>query len=123
MVGVGPIVRGEVYRMPLASRIVARPPRPRSPWSRWPSVPTVIGRIVKKNGDPMTIIGVMPQGCSLPQRVQVWVPLEMTLAVVPLAGAGVMVRSYLKSHSADMGSFVECEHEQRQPRHDRHVLA
>jgi len=44
--------------------------------------PAVIGRVVKKNGAPMTIIGVMPQGFSFPQRVDVWVPLVKTPQVL-----------------------------------------
>jgi predicted permease len=44
--------------------------------------PNVIGRVVKKNGTPMTIIGVMPEGFSFPQRVDVWVPLVKTAQVM-----------------------------------------
>jgi putative ABC transport system permease protein len=47
--------------------------------------PTVIGRVVKKNGTPMTIVGVMPQGFSFPQKVEVWVPLVKTPAVLDRA--------------------------------------
>src|SRR6185295_13177767 len=35
------------------------------------------------------------------------VTAEMALAVVLLAGAGVMIRSFLKAHNADMGVHVE----------------
>ncbi|HEV3312744.1 MAG TPA: ABC transporter permease [Chloroflexota bacterium] len=44
--------------------------------------PAVIGRVVKKNGMPMIIIGVMPRGFSFPQKVEVWVPLVKTPAVL-----------------------------------------
>ncbi|HLG56556.1 MAG TPA: ABC transporter permease [Vicinamibacterales bacterium] len=44
--------------------------------------PAVIGRVVKKNGVPMTIIGVMPEGFSFPQKVDVWVPLVKTAGVL-----------------------------------------
>jgi predicted permease len=44
--------------------------------------PAVIGRIVKKNGTPMIVIGVMPPGFSFPQRVDVWVPLVKTPRVL-----------------------------------------
>lgn len=40
--------------------------------------PSVIGRVVRQNGAPMTIIGVMPQGFSFPQKVDIWVPLVQT---------------------------------------------
>jgi putative ABC transport system permease protein len=49
---------------------------------RYGKDPTVIGRIVRKNGDPMTIIGIMPQGFSFPQTVDVWVPLVKTPRVM-----------------------------------------
>jgi len=45
---------------------------------RYAKDPDVIGRVVKKNGAPMTIVGVMPQGFSFPQRVDLWVPLVKT---------------------------------------------
>jgi putative ABC transport system permease protein len=44
--------------------------------------PAIVGRIVKKNGAPMTIVGVMRQGFSFPQNVQVWVPLVRTARVL-----------------------------------------
>jgi len=49
---------------------------------RYQRDPQVIGRVVKKNGMPMTIVGVMPQGFSFPQRVDVWVPLVKTAHVL-----------------------------------------
>jgi putative ABC transport system permease protein len=38
----------------------------------------VIGRVVRLNGQPTTIIGVMPEGFRFPQREDVWVPLVPT---------------------------------------------
>ena len=49
---------------------------------RYGKDPGVIGRTVRKNGAPMTIIGVMPQGFSFPQKVDVWVPLVKTAYVM-----------------------------------------
>jgi len=49
---------------------------------RYQRDPNVIGRVVKKNGVPMTIVGVMPEGFSFPQRVDVWVPLVKTAHVL-----------------------------------------
>jgi putative ABC transport system permease protein len=49
---------------------------------RYQRDPDVIGRVVKKNGLPMTIVGVMPDGFSFPQRVDVWVPLMKTAPVL-----------------------------------------
>jgi putative ABC transport system permease protein len=42
---------------------------------RYARDPSIIGRSVRMNGVPTTIIGVMPQGFSFPQKVDVWVPL------------------------------------------------
>src|SRR5215831_1798385 len=36
---------------------------------------TILGRTVRMNGVPTTIIGIMPEGFSFPQKVDVWVPL------------------------------------------------
>jgi predicted permease len=52
---------------------------------RYQRDPGVIGRVVKKNGVPMTIVGVMPDGFSFPQRVDVWVPLVKTPQVLSRA--------------------------------------
>jgi len=38
----------------------------------------VIGRIVRLNGVPTTVIGVMPRGFSFPQNQDLWVPLVPT---------------------------------------------
>jgi predicted permease len=44
--------------------------------------PNIIGRVVRMDGAPATIIGVMPQGFSFPQKVDVWVPLVRTPRVL-----------------------------------------
>jgi putative ABC transport system permease protein len=48
---------------------------------RYGKDPSIIGRVVRLNGVPTTIIGVMPQGFSFPQKVEVWVPLVKTAEV------------------------------------------
>jgi putative ABC transport system permease protein len=42
---------------------------------RYRSDPAVVGRAVRIDGIPTTIIGVMPSGFSFPQNQDVWVPL------------------------------------------------
>jgi putative ABC transport system permease protein len=44
--------------------------------------PAVIGRVVRLNGRPTEIVGVMPEGFSFPQNQDVWVPLVTTPDVV-----------------------------------------
>jgi putative ABC transport system permease protein len=45
---------------------------------RYGKDPSVIGRAVRLNGVPTTVIGVMPQGFSFPQNQDLWVPLVPT---------------------------------------------
>jgi putative ABC transport system permease protein len=42
---------------------------------------TIIGRVMRRNAAATTIIGIMPEGFSFPQRTDVWVPLVETAAV------------------------------------------
>jgi putative ABC transport system permease protein len=45
--------------------------------NRYGGDPNVLGRAVRMNGVPATIIGVMPEGFAFPQSQQVWVPLRL----------------------------------------------
>jgi len=49
---------------------------------RYGKDPAIIGRTVRMNGAPTTLIGVMPAGFSFPQTVDVWVPLVQTERVM-----------------------------------------
>ena len=49
---------------------------------RYGKDPAVLGRTVRMNGALTTYIGVMPQGFSFPQTVDVWVPLVQTPKVM-----------------------------------------
>ena len=40
--------------------------------------PSVVGRTIRMNGAPATVIGVMPQGFPFPQKQDLWVPLIPT---------------------------------------------
>jgi putative ABC transport system permease protein len=44
---------------------------------RFGSDPNVVGRAVRVNALPATIVGVMPQGYMFPMRQQVWAPLAL----------------------------------------------
>jgi putative ABC transport system permease protein len=44
--------------------------------------PGVIGRTLKMSGVPTTVIGVMPQGFTFPQKLELWVPLVQTSKVM-----------------------------------------
>jgi predicted permease len=40
--------------------------------------PAILGRSVRINGEPATVVGVMPRGFSFPQNADLWVPLVPT---------------------------------------------
>jgi putative ABC transport system permease protein len=44
--------------------------------------PAIIGRTIRMNGAPTTVIGVMPRGFSFPQKQDLWVPLTPTAEVL-----------------------------------------
>ncbi len=45
---------------------------------RYGKDPGVIGRTVRMSGVPATIVGVMPEGYSFPENLEMWVPLVKT---------------------------------------------
>jgi putative ABC transport system permease protein len=49
---------------------------------RYGKDPAILGRTVRMNGAPTTIIGVMPEGYTFPQTVDMWVPLVQTEKVM-----------------------------------------
>jgi len=45
-------------------------------WQRdFGSAPDIVGKAVRVNGKPATIVGVMPQGFAFPQNEEIWIPL------------------------------------------------
>ena len=46
--------------------------------NRYGSDPTVLGRTIKVNEVPATVIGVMPEGFKFPQSADLWMPLAHT---------------------------------------------
>ena len=47
---------------------------------RYGGAAAVVGQPIRVNGQPATIVGVMPPGFAFPIREQVWVPLRLDLA-------------------------------------------
>ncbi len=43
----------------------------------------IVGRVVRMNGAPATIVGVMPKGFAFPYREDVWIPLHGQFPVLP----------------------------------------
>lgn len=51
--------------------------------NRFGGDPAVIGRVVRVNAKPATIIGVMPEGFGFPNNEEVWVPLARDASALP----------------------------------------
>ncbi|MGH7634092.1 MAG: ABC transporter permease, partial [Gemmatimonadaceae bacterium] len=45
--------------------------------NRYGGDPAIIGKVIRANGQPFTVIGVMPQGFLFPAVEQIWLPLGM----------------------------------------------
>lgn len=45
--------------------------------NRYGGDPGIVGKVIRANGQPFTVIGVMPQGFRFPQIEQIWLPLGM----------------------------------------------
>ncbi|HEX5077438.1 MAG TPA: ABC transporter permease [Gemmatimonadaceae bacterium] len=43
--------------------------------------PKIVGRVIKLNGNPSTIVGVMPREFAMPERTDVWLPLSLDPAL------------------------------------------
>ncbi|MEP6692642.1 MAG: ABC transporter permease [Gemmatimonadaceae bacterium] len=57
---------------------------------RYESEPSVIGRVVRVNGQPATVVGVMPKGFGFPNSTQLWLPLQLNPSSAPW-GSGTFV--------------------------------
>ena len=44
---------------------------------------SVIGRAVRVNGQPATVVGVMPEGFGFPREARLWLPLRLNPAAAP----------------------------------------
>ena len=57
---------------------------------RYSRNPAVLGRIVRINGQPTTVIGIMPRGFSFPQNQDLWVPMIPAGVLLDRSKAGVI---------------------------------
>ncbi len=67
--------------------------------TRFSADPGVLGRSIVLNGDPHTVVGIMPPGMRFPSRLtDVWLPLGPVIAGFPPRGAhpGLFVIGRLK---------------------------
>lgn len=58
---------------------------------RYGKDPSVIGRVVRINDDPVTIIGVMPEGFKFPNNEDLWVAMIPSAALEQRSNRGLLV--------------------------------
>jgi predicted permease len=73
--------------------------------NRFARDPSVVGRTLRINGKPATIIGVMPDGMKFPDNSELWVPhiptdVQMTREVRPLSVFGRLKPGVTKAEAA-----------------------
>ncbi|HEX6863856.1 MAG TPA: ABC transporter permease, partial [Thermoanaerobaculia bacterium] len=62
--------------------------------ARYDGDPDIVGRRVRVNGMPATVVGVMPKGFGFPLHQQVWQPLRLDPGRLPRGGAGQTVEVF-----------------------------
>jgi putative ABC transport system permease protein len=68
---------------------------------RFASSPDIIGRTLRVNGRPHTIIGVMPPHYEFPYNTRVWLPIQENLATTPVGqGESVLLVGRLRPEFA-----------------------
>ena len=50
---------------------------------RFGADPNIVGRMIRANGEPVTVIGVMPDRFAFPFMQQVWLPLRLDPVAIP----------------------------------------
>jgi putative ABC transport system permease protein len=63
---------------------------------RYESDPNVIGRVVRVNTNPATIVGVMPDGFTFPSNINLWMPLVPTADLEKRSNRSVLAFGILK---------------------------
>ena len=88
--------------------------------------PSVVGRTIRLNGVPSTIVGVMPQSFRFPAPdVELWAPMGRELDGMPRAARFVMVAARLapgvsRRAAQDEMTAIAAELERRHPESNRH---
>ncbi|HKG92900.1 MAG TPA: ABC transporter permease [Gemmatimonadaceae bacterium] len=60
---------------------------------RYGADPGIVGRTIRANGEPVTVIGVMPEKFAFPFSQQLWLPLRLDPLALP-RGEGQMVQVF-----------------------------
>jgi len=69
--------------------------------SRFNLDPAAVGSVVRIDGGPRTIVGVMPAGFGFPVRSKVWLPLEVDAVTPPTAASALQMFGRL-AHGASL---------------------
>lgn len=57
--------------------------------TRFGASPSAIGTVVSVNGEPVTVVGVMPEEFVFPQRQDLWMPMSPRVSTQPRNGRGL----------------------------------
>ncbi len=63
---------------------------------RYQMDPELVGRTIRVNGTPRTVIGVMPDGFRFPREADLWIPFAPSPSAAPGEGAGWTVLGRLR---------------------------
>jgi len=75
--------------------------------SRYGEDPGILGKIVKLDGKPATIIGVMPPGEQFPSNTELWTPLVLTVEQQKRSSRFLQVFGRLRPDSSRRQAFTE----------------
>jgi predicted permease len=64
--------------------------------SRYDGAPDVLGSVIRIDGEPHTVVGVMPSGFGFPVNEQLWTPLRIDPAAQPDLGSSLTVFGRLR---------------------------
>jgi hypothetical protein len=64
--------------------------------ARYAGDPAIVGRVIRIDGEPHTVIGVMPAGFGFPVNEEVWLPLRIAASAQPEEGGTLRVFGRLR---------------------------
>jgi putative ABC transport system permease protein len=54
-------------------------------WTRrFNAVPSIIGQVLRVNGESRTVVGILPERFDLPSKTELWLPLELDFERLPM---------------------------------------
>ncbi len=76
-------------------------------WQEYYAGADIIGQVSQINGDPHTIIGVMPEGFNFPTISDLWIPLSTNSAALPGEGDALSLIGVLTSEATTATAEIE----------------